>query len=67
VKGVIFLLPILGLTWVFGVVAVNNTAVVFQYIFTIFNSFQVSHFVFTHRPPGYEGFLGIYCYNISQR
>ena len=43
----IFLLPILGLTWAFGVVAVNSATVVFQYIFTIFNSFQVSHFAFT--------------------
>ncbi|XP_028392695.1 adhesion G-protein coupled receptor D1-like isoform X3 [Dendronephthya gigantea] len=40
VKGVIFLLPILGLTWIFGVAAVNDAAIVFQYIFTALNSFQ---------------------------
>ena len=40
IKGVIFLLPILGVTWVFGVVAVNHDTIAFQYIFTVLNSFQ---------------------------
>ena len=34
------LLPILGLTWVFGLLAVNSATIVFQYLFTVFNSFQ---------------------------
>lgn len=35
------LLPILGTSWVFGVLAVNQQAVAFQYVFAILNSFQV--------------------------
>lgn len=35
------LLPILGTSWVFGVLAVNNRAVVFQYVFAVLNSLQV--------------------------
>uniref|UniRef100_K1PRH9 Uncharacterized protein n=1 Tax=Magallana gigas TaxID=29159 RepID=K1PRH9_MAGGI len=36
------LLPTLGLTWVFGVLSLGGAAVVFQYLFAIFNSLQVS-------------------------
>ncbi|KXJ17677.1 Adhesion G-protein coupled receptor D1 [Exaiptasia diaphana] len=39
-KGMVVLLPLLGLTWVFGLMAVNEKTVVFQYIFAIFNSLQ---------------------------
>lgn len=35
------LLPILGTSWVFGVLAVNDRALVFQYMFAILNSLQV--------------------------
>lgn len=35
------LLPILGTAWVFGVLAVNNQALVFQYVFAVLNSLQV--------------------------
>uniref|UniRef100_A0A8W8P2Q2 Uncharacterized protein n=1 Tax=Magallana gigas TaxID=29159 RepID=A0A8W8P2Q2_MAGGI len=35
------LLPVLGVTWLFGILAVNENAVVFQYLFVIANSFQV--------------------------
>ncbi|XP_052693365.1 adhesion G protein-coupled receptor E3-like [Crassostrea angulata] len=34
------LLPVLGVTWLFGILAVNEHAVVFQYLFVIANSFQ---------------------------
>eukprot|EP00105_Crassostrea_gigas_P044287 XP_019928435.1 PREDICTED: latrophilin Cirl isoform X2 [Crassostrea gigas] len=34
------LLPVLGVTWLFGILAVNENADVFQYIFVITNSFQ---------------------------
>ncbi|XP_065925905.1 adhesion G protein-coupled receptor B1 [Magallana gigas] len=34
------LLPVLGVTWLFGILAVNENAVVFQYLFVIANSFQ---------------------------
>ncbi|KAI4557268.1 hypothetical protein MJT46_013947 [Ovis ammon polii x Ovis aries] len=40
-KAVAVLLPILGTSWVFGVLAVNNQAMVFQYMFAILNSLQV--------------------------
>ncbi|XP_016058606.1 PREDICTED: adhesion G-protein coupled receptor D1 [Miniopterus natalensis] len=39
-KAVAVLLPILGTSWVFGVLAVNNQAVAFQYMFAILNSLQ---------------------------
>ncbi|XP_047417534.1 adhesion G-protein coupled receptor D1 isoform X2 [Sciurus carolinensis] len=40
VKAVAVLLPILGTSWVFGVLAVNDRALVFQYTFAILNSLQ---------------------------
>uniref|UniRef100_A0A5F9CH66 Adhesion G protein-coupled receptor D1 n=1 Tax=Oryctolagus cuniculus TaxID=9986 RepID=A0A5F9CH66_RABIT len=39
-KAVAVLMPILGTSWVFGVLAVNDRAVVFQYMFAILNSLQ---------------------------
>ncbi|XP_036598220.1 adhesion G-protein coupled receptor D1 [Trichosurus vulpecula] len=39
-KAVAVLLPILGSSWIFGVLAVNNHAIVFQYMFAVFNSLQ---------------------------
>ena len=41
VKGMIVLLPLLGLTWVFGLMAVNKDTIAFQYLFAILNSLQV--------------------------
>ena len=40
-KASLILLPLLGLTWVFGLFAVNENTVVFAWLFTIFNSLQV--------------------------
>ncbi|XP_060579946.1 cadherin EGF LAG seven-pass G-type receptor 1-like isoform X3 [Ruditapes philippinarum] len=40
VRSICVLLPILGLTWVFGIFSVNEDLVVFQYIFAICNSLQ---------------------------
>ncbi|XP_020604905.1 adhesion G-protein coupled receptor D1-like [Orbicella faveolata] len=48
-KAFVTLLPILGLTWVFGLLAVNNNSVVFEYLFAIFNSLQVSCLLTLHR------------------
>nr|KAF6463703.1 adhesion G protein-coupled receptor D1 [Rousettus aegyptiacus] len=39
-KAVAVLLPILGTSWVFGMLAVNRQAVVFQYVFALLNSLQ---------------------------
>ncbi|XP_063820721.1 adhesion G-protein coupled receptor D1 isoform X2 [Pseudophryne corroboree] len=39
-KAVAVLLPILGSSWIFGVLAVNEQSLVFQYMFAIFNSLQ---------------------------
>ncbi|XP_043832994.1 adhesion G-protein coupled receptor D1 [Dromiciops gliroides] len=39
-KAVAVLLPILGSSWIFGVLAVNDHAIVFQYMFAVFNSLQ---------------------------
>ncbi|KAL4232620.1 hypothetical protein ACF0H5_007310 [Mactra antiquata] len=40
VRSICVLLPILGLTWVFGIFSVNENLVVFQYIFAICNTLQ---------------------------
>ena len=37
----VVLLPLLGLTWAFGVLSVNENTTVFAWLFTIFNSLQV--------------------------
>ncbi|XP_028410433.1 adhesion G-protein coupled receptor D1-like [Dendronephthya gigantea] len=39
-KGSAVLLPILGLTWVFGLLVFNQETIVFKYLFAIFNSLQ---------------------------
>lgn len=41
VKAVAVLLPILGISWIFGVLAVNTHSLPFLYIFAVFNSLQV--------------------------
>ena len=40
-KATVILLPLLGITWVFGLLAVNESTAVFAWLFTIFNSLQV--------------------------
>ncbi|CAH3182931.1 unnamed protein product, partial [Porites lobata] len=40
VKACVVLFPLLGMTWVFGVLSVTDAGLVFQYIFTIVNSLQ---------------------------
>ena len=39
----IILLPLLGLTWAFGILTINSNSTVFAWLFTIFNSLQVSN------------------------
>ncbi|XP_041351593.1 uncharacterized protein LOC121370438 [Gigantopelta aegis] len=39
-KALCVLLPVMGLTWVFGVFSVNENVVIFQYLFAVFNSVQ---------------------------
>ena len=40
-KAAVIIVPILGCTWVFGLLAINEDTVVFAWIFTILNSLQV--------------------------
>lgn len=40
-KAVAVLLPILGISWIFGVLAFNTHSLPFLYIFAVFNSLQV--------------------------
>ena len=42
----IVLLPLLGLTWVFGIMAINKNTIAFQYLFAILNSLQVRRCTF---------------------
>ena len=44
-KAVIILLPLLGVTWIIGILAVNEDTEVFAWIFTILNSLQVTYYV----------------------
>ena len=41
-KASIVLLPLLGVTWIIGIFAVNDNTLVFAWIFAILNSLQVS-------------------------
>ena len=41
VQSTIVLLPLLGITWIFGVLTFNSETLAFQYLFAIFNSLQV--------------------------
>lgn len=41
VTSAIILLPLLGITWIVGLFAVNENTVAFAYVFTILNSLQV--------------------------
>lgn len=43
VKAALVLLPVLGLTWVFGLLAINEDTIVFVWIFTVLNSLQASY------------------------
>jgi len=40
-KAILIFLPLLGVTWIFGILAVNDDTVVFAWIFAILNTFQV--------------------------
>lgn len=44
IKSTVVLLPLLGITWLFGVLAFDKNTVVFLYLFAIFNSLQVCTF-----------------------
>lgn len=41
-KAAFILLPVFGLTWVFGLLAVNEDTIAFAWIFTVINSLQVT-------------------------
>ena len=41
-KAICVMTPILGLAWIFGVLAVNEDTRVFQILFVVFNSLQVT-------------------------
>lgn len=50
IKCSIVLIPLLGITWVFGVLAFDQATVVFLYLFAILNSLQVCLFqIFWYR------------------
>ena len=40
VKASVVVLPLLGITWLFGLLSFSTDTIVFKYIFTIFNSLQ---------------------------
>ncbi|ESO87259.1 hypothetical protein LOTGIDRAFT_154761 [Lottia gigantea] len=48
VKASVLLLPLLGCTWLFGVLAVSSETVIFQYLFTVTNTLQGFMLFFCH-------------------
>ena len=43
-------MPVLGITWVFGLLIINEDTVVFVWVFTVLNSLQASHtFIRKHK------------------
>ncbi|XP_021350239.1 brain-specific angiogenesis inhibitor 1-like [Mizuhopecten yessoensis] len=40
IRSLTVLLPVLGVTWIFGVISVNDDLIVFQYLFAVTNSLQ---------------------------
>ena len=64
-RGTIILLPLLGLTWLFGLLTLNENATVFAWLFTIFNSLQVTTLTLTHKSchamcPYTQAYMGFY-------
>ena len=45
IKAIVVLLPLLGLTWIIGIVTVNNDTQAFAWIFAILNSLQVTSYL----------------------
>ena len=39
-KALVTILPLLGLTWIFGLLAYGSASVIIKYLFAIFNSLQ---------------------------
>ena len=40
IKSAVVLFPLLGVTWLFGILALDRKTIAFQYLFAIFNSLQ---------------------------
>ncbi|XP_033117323.1 uncharacterized protein LOC117117204 [Anneissia japonica] len=55
-RAMVILLPIFGVTWIFGLMAFNRQTLFFQYMFVIFNSLQ-----------GFFIFLFHCCFNVEIR
>ncbi|RDD44469.1 Adhesion G-protein coupled receptor D1 [Trichoplax sp. H2] len=47
-KALLILLPILGLTWIFGILSTNDQSIIFSYIFVILNGLQGLLFFVCH-------------------
>ena len=45
VKACIVLFPLLGITWLFGLLSMARAGVVSQYVFTVLNSIQVRKYI----------------------
>ena len=63
VKGLAILLPILGVTWLFGILAIHESILFFEYLFNIFNCLQgffifIFHCVGSSEVRGFKHILG---------
>lgn len=52
-KATVVLLPLLGLTWVFGILTIDQNTTVFAWLFTVCNSIQVGSSLCTISSPKY--------------
>ncbi len=66
-RATVILLPLLGLTWVFGILTLDANATVFAWLFTIFNSLQVNTTSMHHAfPHSYYVEVYIICFYVPQ-
>ena len=54
-KATIILLPLMGVTWIIGLFAVDINTEVFAWLFTIFNSLQVGTYTYISEADYFVG------------
>jgi len=59
-KAAVIIIPLLGCTWVFGLLAVNEETVVFAWLFTVTNSLQVGKMMCQFYYCEYIFYIGIH-------
>ena len=61
------LLPVLGLTWLIGIISVNENTTSFAWIFTILNSLQVRGYLLSIKNLSFDMCINrefLYCFSM---